>query len=190
MPSPGVLFPYDNPLDTKWFWTTLAHNTLTVDETNQDLRSPPRKKPTPIRADQAVYGPAASMGVERAWSDSAYPGVTMDRSICLTSGYLADLFAAFSDTPHTYDLAWHIKGAPSSDLAFAASSFPEPVPNGYNALASVRQAPPTSGPCSIAFAQGETSSRLLAAGGSLTQPILGSGPEWESLRKRWTRRRP
>lgn len=174
MPSPGVQFPYDLPMDAKWHWTTLAHNTLTVDETSQWHTANPNLK-NPARADQSVFGPGETIGVQRAWSDNAYPGVTMDRALCLTGDYLADLFAAFSDAPHKYDLAWHVRGEPSSDLALADAPFPEPVANGYNAFTEVRRAPATSGPWSIAFRQGERSARLIAAGGTSTEPILGLG---------------
>ncbi len=174
MPSPGVQYPYNTPLDAKWHWTTLANNTLTVDEASQHSVNHPVEKQV-VHADQTVFGPADTMGIQRAWSDTAYPGVTMDRSVCLTGSYLADLFAAFSDAPHRYDLAWHVRGDPSSDLPFVVSPFPDPVPNGYNAFTEVRQAPPTNGPWSIDFGSGDRFARLLAAGGASTQPILGAG---------------
>ena len=181
MPSPGVQFPYNTPADETWHWTTLSHNTLTVDETSQRY-SGHWPHNDPARADETVFGPGESVGVERAWSASAYPGVTMDRSICLTGEYLADLFGAFSDAPHTYDLAWHIRGEPSSDLPFADSQFPAPAPNGYNAFTRVRRATPTSDPWSVAFGSGSRFARLAVAGGATTEPILGEGgvyADWE-----------
>ncbi len=175
MPSPGVQFPYNNPLDEKWHWTTLSDNTMTVDEQSEHVVKRFVPKDQQLRADQSVYGPAETVGVERAWSDSAYPGVKLDRAICLTGDYLADLFAASSNTSHRYDLAWHIRGAPSSNLPFAVSPFPDPVPNGYNAFTEVRQAAPTNGSWSVAFDQGSHAARLTAVGGASTQPILGLG---------------
>ncbi len=174
MPSPGVQFPYNLPVDVKWHWTTLSHNTLTVDEQSQHFFAHPVQKEQ-ARADQSVYGPAETLGVERAWSDSVYPGIKLDRAVCLTGDYLADLFAASSDAPHRYDLAWHIRGGPSSDLPFAVSPFPDPVPNGYNAFTEVRQAPQTNGSWSVAFDEGARIARLTAVGGAPTQPILGLG---------------
>ena len=175
MPSPGVQLPYNNPLDAKWHYTTLSHNTMTVDEQSQHTINYAVPKDQHLRADQSVYGPAETFGVERAWSDSAYPGVKLDRAICLTGDYLADLFAASSSTAHRYDLAWHIRGEPSSNLPFAVSPFPDPVPNGYNAFTEVRQATPTNLSWSVAFDQGSRSARLTVAGGAATQPILGLG---------------
>lgn len=174
MPSPGVQFPYNNPLDGNWFHTTLAHNTLTVDEKSQNYHQHLPKVPD-VRADQTVYGPAETVGVERAWTDSAYPGVTMDRAVFLTDEYLADLFGAFSDSPHKYDLAWHIRGTLSSKMAFMASPFRDPVPNGYSALADVRQAQPTSDSWSVNLAIGGHAARLVVAGGTATQPVVGDG---------------
>ena len=99
MPSPGVNYPYsNNPLIDTWYHTTLAHNTLTVDETSQQFHPHDPRKPD-VRADQTVFGPADSIGIQRAWSDSAYKGVTMDRSLFLTGAYLADLFGAFPIRP-------------------------------------------------------------------------------------------
>jgi hypothetical protein len=176
MPSPGVIFPYDNPLDVKWHWTTLAHNTLTVDEQSQLYRDYDHRLPSDnVRADQIVYGPGDTVGLQRAWSDTAYPGVTIDRAVFLTGRYLADLFAAVSATPHTYDLAWHVRGAPVSDLPFAVTAFSKPVPNGYNAFTSVQEAPATADAWSIAFERKGRIARLLAAGGRETRPILGDG---------------
>ncbi len=57
------------------------------------------------RAEQIVYGPAETIGIQRGWSNTVYAGVVMDRALFLTPNYLADLFGAFSDAPHQYDLA-------------------------------------------------------------------------------------
>ncbi len=71
---------------------------MTVDEQSQHIFNYAVPKDQHLRADQSVYGPAETFGVERAWSDTAYPGVKLDRAICLTGDYLADLFAASSST--------------------------------------------------------------------------------------------
>jgi hypothetical protein len=175
MPSPGIHFPYvGNTLIATWYKTTVAHNTLIVDEKIQEFHEHDVKRPD-VRADQTVFGPAESVGIQRAWTDSAYPGVTMDRAVFLTSHFLADLFGAFSETPHRYDLAWHIRGNPTSDLKFAPAPFPDPAPNGYNVLTDVRQAQPTSNSWSMNLALGSHVARLLAAGGVPTQAIVGDG---------------
>ena len=175
MPSPGINFPYaDNPLLPNWYKTTLAHNTLVVDQGVQVFHEHNRYQPD-VHADQTVYGPAETMGLQRAWTDTAYPGVRMDRSVFLNGWYLADLFSAVSDKPHTYDLAWHIRGAPASDLALEPTPFPNPAPVGYNQLQNVRQSQPTSNAWTITSSLKDHQSQLIAAGGAPTRAIVGDG---------------
>jgi hypothetical protein len=175
MPSPGIDFPYfDNSRIPMWYHTTLSHNTLTVDEKSQNFHEHSNRLPD-VRADQLVFGPAQTMGLERAWTETAYPGVVLDRSVFLTSHYLADIFGTFSRERHKYDLAWHIRGELSSSLRFDPSPFSEPIPNGYNSLVDVRQAKPTSASWSVTLASNGHIARLIAAGGPLTQPITGQG---------------
>jgi len=177
MPIPGVIFPYDNPLDPKWYHTTLANCTLVVDEKSQpsfgSMYRFPRNQP-PSEAIQLVFGPAATMGIQRAYSVTSYAGTTMDRAVFLTAEYFADLFGAFSETPHTYDLAWHIQGEWSSELKLKALTLPEPVADGYNALAEVRHAK-IEQPWSAAFKRGDVVARFLAASGGATEVIVGKG---------------
>jgi len=173
MPSPGVVFPYDNPIIPKWYATTLAHNTLTVDEKTQDSRE--SSYGSKARADQVIFAPAASLGLQRAWSDSVYPGVTLDRAVFMTTDYFADIFGAFSKAPHKYDLAWHIRGEASSALKFTPMAFPEPVANGYCTLTNVRQAPASDVPWSMTFTRKEHLARLHAASAPATQVVLADG---------------
>ncbi|XHR28888.1 MAG: alginate lyase family protein [Chthoniobacteraceae bacterium] len=143
MPFPGVIFPYNDPMDPKWYWTTPANCALTVDEKTQQYAGNwykfPKGTPKPF-ARQLVYAPAATMGLQRGSSDTIHPGVTQDRSVFFTPRYLADLFAAFADEPHCYDLAWHLRGQFASDLPLKEMTFPELVAPGYNGLSEVRHA--------------------------------------------------
>jgi hypothetical protein len=178
-PSPGVIFPYNNPLIPQWYHTTLAHNTLTVDEKSQDyLYSNPKSK---AHADQLVYGPASTMGLQRAWTDSVYSGVTMDRALFLTPHYMADLFGAFSSSPHKYDLAWHIRGEAQSNLNFAPVTLPAPAPVGYSALANLRRAVVDDQAWSVTMTRKEFSATLLAAGAPATSIMLGDGGHYSDF---------
>ncbi len=185
LPLPGVIFPYNDPLDVKWYWTTLANCTLTVDEAVQLYEHTmwQHRGSAPPQAAQTVYGPAATMGLQRAWSDTVYPativvgsGVTMDRALFLTQDYLADLYGAFSASPHKYDMAWHVRGQqPSvSALKLEPMTFTGPVAPGYNALDNVRHA--TSDKAwSVSLTLDGRPARLVAAGGAETEVILGDG---------------
>jgi hypothetical protein len=190
MPSPGINFPYaGNTLIEKWYHTTLAHNTLVVDEKSQEFDDHNKDAP-PVHADQAVYAPAEGVSIQRASTDSAYPGVMMDRAVFLTKGYLADIFGAFSDTAHQYDLAWHIRGAPTSGLNLSPAPFPDPIPNGYSSLLDVRQSQSTNDPWSVTYALGDHVAKLLAAGGTPTQAILAEGGVYSDATSDIANKRP
>jgi hypothetical protein len=172
VPTPGIMFPYQNPLIPKWNHTTLAHNTLTVDEKSQDyFGDNPRST---ARADQTVFAPASTVGMERAWTDSVYPGVTMDRALFMTPNYMADIFGAFSSAPHKYDLAWHIRGDVTSDLQLAPVTIDATV-NGYNTLTNVRGADAADKPWTVILTNGDKVARLHVAGAAATQAIVGDG---------------
>ena len=181
MPSPGIIFPYNNPLDVTWFHTTLAHGTLTVDEKSQmyfgEMYKYPKGTPTP-HADQLVYGPASTMGLQRAWTDSCYTGVTMDRSLFITRHYVADLFSATSSTPRKYDLAWHIRGQLTSDLKLEPMAFPTPAPLGYSVLTDVRHAQADKA-WSVTLTRDKHVARLLGAATPGTEVIVGDNGRYD-----------
>ena len=180
MPTPGIIFPYNNPLDKTWFHTTLAHGTLTVDEKSQmyfgEMYKYPKGTPNP-HADQLVYGAAATMGIQRAWTDTCYTGVTMDRSLFLTRNYVADLFSALSSTPHKYDLAWHIRGELTSDLKLDPMAFQSP-PDGYSVLQNVRHAQADKA-WSVTLKRENHVARLLGAPTAGTEVIVGDNGRYD-----------
>ncbi len=199
MPFPGVIYPYDNPLDWKWFGTTLSNCAMTVDEESQvmggSLYLYDRGSTPPPVATQLVYGPAATMGLQRAWSNTLHgklnktawaetPGgdkrpqppftpVTEDRSLFLTPEYLADIFGGFSTAPHKYDLAWHIYGDMTNTLKTEPFTFPEPVANGYNAMFDVTHASSDQAWTATVTTHNNQTVRFLAAGGTPTEIFLG-----------------
>ena len=105
MMDPGSVW-YELPIYPQWYHSTLAHNTLVVDERNQVM----------CGATELVYAPAETMGMQRASCTDAYPGVIMDRAAFMTPNYVADIFGAFASLQREYDLAWHIRGQFASDL--------------------------------------------------------------------------
>lgn len=161
--DPGSVW-YEQPLYRRWYRTTFAHPTLVIDELDQVMGG----------GQQLVYGSAATMGMERAWTRDAYPGVTMDRAVFLTPDYLADVFGAFARLPRKMDLVWHIRGEFASDLKMEPMKFPEPVPNGYNELTNVRHTE-TDKAFSATLTRGANVARFVAAGGTKTDVIVGDG---------------
>ena len=163
IPDPGNIW-YEQPLSAAWYHTSMAHNTLVVDELDQIMAG----------ATQVVYASASSMGVQRARTSEAIPGMIMDRSLFLTPEYLADIFGAFTRLPRKMDLAWHIRGEFASDLKMEPKPFPPPLEKGYSVLANVRRAE-TDKPWSATLTREGHTARFLAAGGTKTEVIVGDG---------------
>ena len=161
--DPGCIW-YEKPLYRRWYRTTMAHPTLVVDELDQTM----------CGAHLVVFGPANEMGIQRAWTRDAYPGVTMDRALFMTPNYVADIFGAFARLSRKMDLAWHIRGQFSSDLQLAAMKFPEPVENGYNELTNVRHVE-TDKPWAASIARNANVARFVASGGTPTDVIVADG---------------
>jgi hypothetical protein len=195
MPFPGVIYPYNNPLDASWFSQTLSNCDLEIDEVSQidgvNGFVYERGSPTP-KADQLVYGPAVTMGIQRAWSDTlnarlaktptsnnppqpAIIKVTEDRSVFLTPEYLADIFGAFSAGPHKYDLAWHITGDMTTTLQAQPFKFPDPVSAGYSAITNLTHASSDQAWTATITTANKQTVRFLAAGGTPTEVYLGNG---------------
>jgi Heparinase II/III-like protein/Alginate lyase len=163
IPDPGSVW-YEQPMYRSWYHTTVAHNTLCVDELEQRA----------CGATQLVYGPADTMGIQRAWTDEAYAGVTMDRAVFLTKDYMADLFGAFARLPRKMDLCWHVRGEMSTNLPLEPFKLPEPRERGYNSLDNLQHAT-TGAPWSAAFQIDGKTVRFIAAGGAETEIIVGDG---------------
>ncbi len=163
IPDPGSVW-YEDPLYKRWYRTTLAHNTLCVDELDQ----------TACGADLLVYAPADTFAMQRAKTNEAYAGVLMDRAVFLTPEYLADLFGAFGRVQRKMDLCWHLRGEAQTDLPMQPKPFPKPVNMGYVELADVRRAT-TDKPWAVTVRRQGHAARLLAAGGTATEAILARG---------------
>ena len=125
-------------------------------------------------ATQIVFGPADTMGIQRAWTTDAIPGVHMDRSLFITTDYVADLFGAFGRLPRKMDLAWHLRGQFASGLKMEPMEFPKPVENGYVVLKNVRHVS-TDKAWTADVAREANVARFVAAGGTPTEVIVGDG---------------
>jgi len=163
IPDPGSVW-YEEPLYLDWYHTTVAHNTLSVDELEQ----------RPCGAEQIVYGPADTMGIQRARTDEAYAGVMMDRSVFVTPDYMADVFGAFGRVPRTKDLCWHIRGEMDCDLDLRPTEFRKPVERGYSEIADPQHCV-TDKAWQAAFRRDGKVARFYAAGGTSTNVIVGAG---------------
>jgi hypothetical protein len=92
---------YGSPLHTGWDKTTLAHNTLVVDEKSQE----------PATGKCLAFG--SERGVDFSVTDAGpiYPGVHFVRSAAmLTPDLVVFVDQIEADAPHTFDLAYHQVG--------------------------------------------------------------------------------
>lgn len=99
-PDPGTR-PYGSALHGGWDRVTIAHNTLTVDETSQ----------TPATGRILAFG--SDGGADFSMSDAGpiYPGVQFVRTaVELSDSLIVFIDQVRADKPHTYDLALHING--------------------------------------------------------------------------------
>ena len=88
-----------------WYQKTIAHNTVTVDKTDQK------------KADASIhlFDRTPSGGRIEATTDSAYPGVRMKRSLSLNGNRLQDHFTCHSDTSHIYDFTLILRSPALTD---------------------------------------------------------------------------
>jgi len=115
--------PYAAPIHGQWRKTTIAHNTLTVDEENQ---SPATGK------DLAFVSSAAWSGI-LADAGPIYPGVTYRRAAALVGHDLVIVLdMASADKEHTFDFAYHNTGEWATPLPGKDIAMPDKI--GYKYL--------------------------------------------------------
>ncbi|MEP3050887.1 MAG: alginate lyase family protein [Erythrobacter sp.] len=113
------------PENTTWAKSSVAHNTLVVDETSHfdgKVRVANQHAPT-----QLYFSDAPALQVSSARIESAYPGVEMTRTLImpeipgLEAPLVLDLVQGVSDSQHLYDLPLHYSGQ-IMEFDFAAES--------------------------------------------------------------------
>lgn len=172
---------YDNPMHVTWANQTIAHNTLTVDEVSQEPQGTSTGVFQAEKGDQRVFGvlrlfhPGTRAKVVRATCDTAYEGVTMDRTLCVVGPYVLDLFRARSDQEHTYDLALHGPGEVRSEASLALVKGPLAA-RGYNHLTQVRQGQPPAGTFRADFRREKNALLLLQAHPAGGEILLARDP--------------
>lgn len=99
-----------------WDRQTIAHNTVTVDQTSQYPQGDSDDRWIVERGGKQAFGhavffhPGEDMKAFRAKCEAAYDGVALDRTIVLVDDVLVDFYRCRSDEPHQYDYALHIDG--------------------------------------------------------------------------------
>lgn len=131
-PDAGRL-AYSVPLHRTWYRQTLAHNTIVVDGKSQ----------APTEGKLVLFHRDDGFQAVRAVATEAYEGVTLDRTVIMTPGYILDVCRARSDQPHMYDWVYHNAGRVRYDGETSAVSTPLAREEGYQHLGGLRRAETT-----------------------------------------------
>lgn len=156
---------YAAPSHATWDKTTIAHNTVTVDEKSQAAATG--------RLIEWVALPSAT--AIRVSAGPAYPGIEMERTLVHTARYTLDLFdvKATDGKPHRFDWMYHNYGRTSPDLA-PDEGMGLPKENGYQHLRGAR-GDAKAGDWVVGFAQPASGTvlHMLAAKGTIV--VQGNG---------------
>ena len=145
---------YDDPAHLTWYRSTIAHNTVTVDEASmipydEDgdsiWRSDSSSEPTD--GELELFQPGDHFQACRVYNTNVYPGVRLDRTVILTSQYFLDVFRVLSEDRHQYDYAMHVLGKP--EVTGTPEQSPFGSSNGYRHLRDVRKWTLSSGDCEV-----------------------------------------
>ncbi len=98
--DPGRL-PYGNPIHRGWYWQTIAHNTVVVNETTQNHAD------CELAMFEAIEGHG---GVVRATTNQAYKGVVLDRTLALYDTIVIDVVRCTGSEEVVFDLPTHFRG--------------------------------------------------------------------------------
>ena len=173
---------YSNPMHLTWANTTIAHNTVAVDETSQQPQGNSRSIWAGERGSQRVFGvlrlfhSGRHMKAARATCDTAYPGVGLDRTLCLVGGYVLDVFRVSSSEEHTFDWAFHGLGNVSTSAELEPVAKAPLSARGYSHLTQIRRGSPEAGTVRARFATKRGSLQLLHLQPGVGEIILAKDP--------------
>ena len=120
--TPFVSLGYRDKRHLTWNRTTIAHNTVTVDEKpmfpydagGDSIWEYDLWRDSISDGALEAFQASAAFSAVRATNDNVYPGVRLDRTVLLTRTYLLDVFRVSADRERQLDWAMH--GA--SDMEF------------------------------------------------------------------------
>ena len=138
--DPGRI-SYSVPEYETWCRTTVAHNTIVINERNQE----------PATGESWYFEATNTYTACLCATDKAYPGHLLKRFLVLTDNLLVDAFAVEGGRTATLDWMLHCRGSVTSDLAFTPADAPG-QDNGYQHLRAVQTTRGTDSAC-LSFEQ-------------------------------------
>jgi hypothetical protein len=162
-PDAGIQ-PYGSPMHGEWNRTTVAHNTLVVDERNQE----------PATGKCLAFGDSGGVAYAMTDAGAIAPGVRHVRTACLLDENLV-VFTDYveSSESHTWDIACHANGQWASSGQWPG--WVGPGRNGYQHLRDMTVRP-VAGPMTLPLhlAPNWSGALVIAAGGP-SQVMTGTG---------------
>lgn len=112
---------YEDPLYLTWGRTTLAGNTLVVDERSmfpydfptESIWECDRWRDGISDGELVGWEPGSNFSSVRAINRRVYPGVLLDRTVVVSTLGILDLFRVEADRVRQFDYVWHALGQPS-----------------------------------------------------------------------------
>ena len=162
-PDPGTA-NYGVPIQAGWFRTSIAHNTLSIDEDSQK----------PAEGKSEAFLKAAGFSAVMASAGKISEGVTFRRTTALIGDdYLLFIDQVRADKEHTFDLAYHNYGKLNA-LANAQPFTPASKP-GYSYLRDTRSVI-SDKPLELSFDMAKAGTvKWLSGGGQAFTHITGTG---------------
>ncbi|MCM8816277.1 MAG: heparinase II/III family protein [Candidatus Omnitrophica bacterium] len=139
--DPGRI-SYSVPEYNTWCRTTVAHNTVVIDEKNQQ----PSTGKLLYFVDSVDYSACLSI------CDSAYPGYVLKRFLLLTENFLVDVFSVEGQKKADIDWIIHFRGELKETQDFVPVDF-QGVRDGYKHLKNVKKVDAIREPLSIEISQ-------------------------------------
>ncbi len=158
---------YEDPIHGQWTTQTVAHNTMSVDESAQMA----------LTGKLAIFEDAGQLKVMRAEA-VAYPGALLDRTVVVTPDAVIDLYHGRSAIKRTWDRSFRYQGAMN---AFPTTTgAPLGKSDGYQHL-QVASRLPADKNWQGAWQTKVGEMNLTLAGAAGQQVILATGPDKEQM---------
>lgn len=149
---------YKDPLYLTWIRTTIAHNTVTVDEGSMfpydfetdSIYEADRWRDTISDGELVRFQPdGVGFRAVRAANDNVYRGVRLDRTVVVTDRYVLDVYRVLSAQRHQYDLAMH--GVGRVRVPAGATAIDLGSRRGYRHIDDARRWPAGGKPLRVAW---------------------------------------
>lgn len=182
--APTMFNSYDDALHLKWIRTTVAHNTVTVDERpmfpydfdGTSIWEADTYRDRISDGECLGWGRCGAARYVRSRNAQVYPGVILDRTVLLAGDYLLDIFRVISRESHRYD--WAVHGAGMPEVRGAQPVSRVGTGRGYEHLARPMRVPVTGRYSLVEWVQAKRYRRWMIWTPRGRELFLGTDPSY------------